>query len=315
MLRSLLLAALLVPTTQADVIISNFGSAVGVGTAFGGGATTQFKAFGFRMGNEAYRLDEVVLSMNFTVAAPNPVVSIWSDANGPAIQLFTLTNPAALSGNLDFTFTATSAFTLEADTNYWLHVVSNPTNGPAFTWQGTSPSSDPTGIASSLGFNFNGNVSVTRNRLEVRGTRTGIGTSYCAPAIANSTGASATIAASGSTVAAANNVTLTAAQLPNNSFGFFLTSRTQGAVNQPGGSQGVLCLGGAIGRYVGPGQIKNSGTTGSFALAINLANTPTPTGPVAAVAGETWRFQAWYRDAVGGSATSNFTDGVALTFQ
>ena len=315
MLRSLLIAALLVPTTHADVIISNFGSAVGVGTAFGGGATTQFKAFGFRMGTEAYRLDEVVLSMNFTVAAPNPVVSIWSDSNGPAAPLFTLTNPAVLSGNIEFTFTAASQFRLESNTTYWLHVVSSPTNGPAFTWQGTSPSADPTGVAASVGFNFNGNNSLTRNRLEVRGTPTGLGTPDCTPAVANSTGASATIAASGSAQVAANNVALSASQLPNNAFGFFLTSRTQGAVNQPGGSQGVLCLGGAIGRYVGPGQIKNSGTTGSFSLSLNLTATPTPTGPVAVVAGETWNFQAWYRDAVGGAATSNFTHGVALTFQ
>jgi len=102
--------------------------------------------------------------------------------------------------------------------------------------------------------------------------------------------------------------------MPLNAFGFFLASRTQGAVNQPGGSQGVLCLGGAIGRYVGPGQIKNSGATGSFSLAIDNTRLPTPTGPVAGVVGETWNFQAWYRDAVGGTATSNFTNGLAVTW-
>ena len=51
------------------------------------------------------------------------------------------------------------------------------------------------------------------------------------------------------------------------------------------------------------------------ALALTLASTPTPTGPVAVVAGDTWRFQAWHRDTAGGVATSNFTDGVAVTFQ
>ena len=38
-------------------------------------------------------------------------------------------------------------------------------------------------------------------------------------------------------------------------------------------------------------------------------------GAVAVVAGETWNFQGWHRDAVGGSATSNFTQGVSVTFQ
>ena len=83
----------------------------------------------------------------------------------------------------------------------------------------------------------------------------------------------------------------------------------------PGGSDGNLCLGGSIGRYVGPGQIVNSGATGSFTLPLDLTQTPTPTGLVAIAAGETWNFQAWHRDAVGGFATSNFTDGLAVQFQ
>jgi hypothetical protein len=36
---------------------------------------------------------------------------------------------------------------------------------------------------------------------------------------------------------------------------------------------------------------------------------------VAVAAGETWNFQSWHRDAVGGVATSNFTDAVQLDFQ
>ena len=143
----------------------------------------------------------------------------------------------------------------------------------------------------------------------------GIGTAYCAPAAVNSTGNPALISATGFTQVATNDVTLTASALPNNAFGFFLASRTQGFVQNPGGSSGNLCLGGAIGRYVGPGQIKNSGTTGSYALRINLAQMPQPTGPVAAIAGQTWSFQSWYRDAIGGVATSNFTHGVAVTLQ
>ena len=37
-------------------------------------------------------------------------------------------------------------------------------------------------------------------------------------------------------------------------------------------------------------------------------------GLVAVQPGETWSFQAWYRDTVGGSATSNFSDGLEITF-
>jgi hypothetical protein len=143
----------------------------------------------------------------------------------------------------------------------------------------------------------------------------GLGASYCGPAVPNSTGSSAELLAAGSAVAASNDVTLTARALPQNSFGYFLTSRTQGLVTNPGGSQGNLCLGGAIGRYVGPGQIQNSGAQGMFALTLDLTQTPTPSGFVSVVAGETWNYQAWFRDSVGGVATSNFTDGLELQFQ
>lgn len=142
----------------------------------------------------------------------------------------------------------------------------------------------------------------------------GVGTNYCGPAVANSTGNSGSMAGSGSASVSNNDLVLEASNLPTNSFGFFLTSMTQGMVPQPGGSQGVLCLGGNIGRYVGAGQIQNSGNGGAFALGIDNSLTPTPTGFVSISAGETWNFQAWYRDAVGGVPTSNFTDGLTVTF-
>ncbi len=141
----------------------------------------------------------------------------------------------------------------------------------------------------------------------------GIGTNYC-NANNNSTGRSGKINGAGSASVASNNLTLEASDLPNNAFGFFLTSATQGFTQNPGGSSGNLCLGGAIGRYVGPGQIKNSGATGEFALLLNLAQTPTPSGFTSVIAGQTRNYQAWYRDAVSGTATSNFTNGLSVTF-
>lgn len=140
-----------------------------------------------------------------------------------------------------------------------------------------------------------------------------IGTSYCSAA-PNSTGVPAVMSASGSTAIATNDVVLRAGSMPNNSFGFFLTSQMQGFVANPGGSQGNLCLGGAIGRYVGTGQIQNSGSAGEIQLVIDLTMHPTPTGLVMVQAGETWNFTAWYRDAISGSAISNFADGLEIDF-
>ena len=142
-----------------------------------------------------------------------------------------------------------------------------------------------------------------------------IGVAFCTPGTANSTGQVGVVSASGSVSVAANALSLRAASLPPNAFGFFLTPRLLGAPVTPPASMGQLCLSGSIGRYVGPGQIQSTGSTGAFSLALDLANTPQPTGPVAVAVGETWHFQAWHRDSVQGSATSNFTRGLSVTFQ
>jgi hypothetical protein len=140
-----------------------------------------------------------------------------------------------------------------------------------------------------------------------------IGTNYCT-ANPNSTGMTGLITGLGSAVVATNNLTLEASRLPLNSFGYFLTSLTQAVTPNPGGSQGNLCLGGQIGRYTGAGQIRNTGATGEYSLLLNLAQIPTPTGFVPAVVGQVRNFQSWHRDSVGGVATSNFTNGLAVTF-
>ncbi|MEM6569992.1 MAG: hypothetical protein AAF726_04515 [Planctomycetota bacterium] len=142
----------------------------------------------------------------------------------------------------------------------------------------------------------------------------GVGGSYCGPATPNSTGLSAAIAAAGSTLVADNELELQAFRLPQNSFSYFLCSTTQDFVPNAGGSTGTLCLGGSVGRAVG-GQILNSGTEGFVSVAADLTALPQPTGAVMVMPGETWNFQCWFRDSVGGSATSNFTEGVSVTFQ
>ena len=140
-----------------------------------------------------------------------------------------------------------------------------------------------------------------------------LGTNYCA-ANANSTGTPGALVGNGSDVVVDNNFHLAASALPNNAFGFFLTSRTQGFVQNPGGSSGNLCLGGSIGRFLQ--QIQNTGGTGGFTIQANLTAFPSPSGlgvPVAA--GETWSFQAWHRDAIAGAPTSNFTVGLEVLFR
>ncbi|MCP3915703.1 MAG: hypothetical protein GY711_09120 [bacterium] len=136
-----------------------------------------------------------------------------------------------------------------------------------------------------------------------------IGASYCGPAIPNSTGFPGTISAVGSTIVSSGDVTLIAEGLPPGQFGYFLVGEMQGFFTPPG-SSGIICLSGNIGRY---NQIVNiiQGPTGSIPIDLTAipVNPPTAVQP-----GDTWNFQCWYRD-LNPTLTSNFTDGVAVTFQ
>jgi len=138
-----------------------------------------------------------------------------------------------------------------------------------------------------------------------------LGALYCSPGVANSSGRPGTILAQGSTFVAKRDVKLIADFLPKQQFGYFLASKTQGFVAQPGTSQGNLCLAADIARL--SRQIRNSGTYGSFSIPFDLLNVPT-NPPSSVLVGETWNFQAWYRDSNPG-VTSNFTDAVSIVFQ
>ncbi|MEM9381328.1 MAG: hypothetical protein AAGB93_15350 [Planctomycetota bacterium] len=139
-----------------------------------------------------------------------------------------------------------------------------------------------------------------------------VGTSYCGPANPNSTGSGAVIEAFGSASVATNELTLRASSLPAQSFGYFLTGRTAGVTMNPGSSQGTLCFTGTVGRF--DALVQNSGAAGVIEIPVDLTALPQPTGAVAALPGETWYFQAWFRDA-NPTPTSNFSDGVEIVMQ
>jgi len=299
-------------SAQADVIISNLMDPTSVGTAFGSGASTQYKAFGFTMGSQAFAIDEVVLALSSTSAAPNPVVEIWSDAGGtPGMSLVGFDPPPVVTGTDDFVFTAQSNITLEAGTSYWVYVVSSPMAGDPFLWDAATLL--PSGAnATAIGYEFNGGSSSFFNRLEVRGTPgTGsLGTNYCT-AQDNSTGGPASISAAGSATASDNDLTLSATGMPPMQFGIFLTSMTQAATPV---ASGTLCLGGNIIRFQGAGQILQADANGEYSLQIDTtalpAGVPTPIN-----AGDTYSFTTWFRDVdpMTGN-TANFSDGVEITF-
>ena len=131
------------------------------------------------------------------------------------------------------------------------------------------------------------------------------GVNYC-PGELNSTGLSAAVRAGGSLFVEDDYFVLRASHLPVGELGLFLVADARDFVPGPGGSMGNLCLGGVIGRF--PAQVSDLG--GQITHSVHLTQLPTDPQQ-AAQPGETWYFQAWYRDA----ATSNFSDATVVTFR
>ena len=144
----------------------------------------------------------------------------------------------------------------------------------------------------------------------VEGTGCLAGVSYCGPAVPNSSGLAGEICATGSLTASDGDLTLMGVKLAVHRFGYLLASQTQNFVTPPG-SQGNLCLGGNLARFTS--MLASTGSGGTLTVTVDTSNVPT-NPPAGILAGDTWNFQFWFRDA-NPSPTSNFTDGLALTFQ
>ncbi len=167
----------------------------------------------------------------------------------------------------------------------------------------TTLATDQRGLPRSLGANDIGAVRYSFGQLD-----------QLCDAVPNSTGRPADIFATGSPFAMDNDLVLTMASMPTQSFGFFLISAGQGNFPQPGGaSDGTLCLAQNLGRLIGPGQVRSSGPAGFISVVIDLNNIPPGVGSMTNTPpGTTWHFQGWHRDPVG--LGSNFSSAVGFTF-
>ncbi|MDF1839407.1 MAG: hypothetical protein P1V35_16185 [Planctomycetota bacterium] len=137
----------------------------------------------------------------------------------------------------------------------------------------------------------------------------GVGTAFCNPGVSNSTGFAGSISLSGSDAVADDDLLVRADQLPSGQFAVFLASGTQMAAMQPMGSMGNLCLGGNLVFFSRPGEY-GAIVGGQLSLQLPLGDFQ----GVPVMAGDTWNFQCWHRDWNAGLSTSNFSDGVSVTF-
>ena len=143
----------------------------------------------------------------------------------------------------------------------------------------------------------------------------GIGQVIC-EGLPNSTGPGARLVAMGSGALSDNTLSLRGVGLPAESAALFMFSRSPGLVLQPGGSQGQLCLSGALGRFLGTGEVGPATADGLAALQVDLTDLPLGGGGGLLVPGDTLYFQVWYRDGLpAGGATNNLTSAIAVTLR
>ena len=110
----------------------------------------------------------------------------------------------------------------------------------------------------------------------------------------------------GSGSLAADDLVLTVSSAPLNTFGLIFRGDT--AVFLPLGD-GNRCSGGTIVRL----PVQNTGNAGSFVQGPGIVAGAPPSARI--LPGQTWHFQAWYRDSTGPCGTgSNLSNGVAVTF-
>lgn len=135
-----------------------------------------------------------------------------------------------------------------------------------------------------------------------------LGDDYCAGRPNSQAVIGARLRLEGSPRIADGALTLVGEAFPSGSFVLPLAGRGTGHEFRPAGSQGNLCLGGApIARlldHITMGQ----GIT-DLRVTLDLAHLPAEAG---VAAGESLQFQCWYRDVVGGVATSNFSSAISI---
>ena len=200
-------------------------------------------------------------------------------------------------------------------------VADDPGGGPRFSYVSTSW--EPSGTGPEFDCNDNGvldSVDIANGTSEdvncnmVPDECEGIGANYCDPIVPNTTGQPGGLFCIGSEVAADQNLTMTAYNVPPGNVCLFIASVNQGFNPTPGTSCGNLCLMGPdVARFKFDAQVVAGDGTCSLTIDpwVVLTNPPQPI-----LARQTWNFQAWHRDSgAGPDCNNNFTEAVSITFQ
>jgi len=109
------------------------------------------------------------------------------------------------------------------------------------------------------------------------------------------------------------SILVTLSQAPSGQFTYLLVGDGTGAISNPPGSEGTLCIAGGtcLGRYDKDVQQVSAG--GSASTDIRSPLSSPCNGAVDIVPGATWNFQYWHRQPMG--QPSSFSAAISVTFQ
>ena len=130
---------------------------------------------------------------------------------------------------------------------------------------------------------------------------------------ANSTGSGAALASAGTAEVGADDLVITASSVPSNQNGIFYMGGGSNQIPFGDGQRCAVSGGAGIFRYL---PIQNSGSSGVLTLGPGIvarSQSFTPSGRIQA--GQTWFFQAWFRDPMGPCGTGfNTSNGMSVSF-
>lgn len=128
----------------------------------------------------------------------------------------------------------------------------------------------------------------------------------------NSTGNPAQISAPGQAHLVNDTIQLEISNLPVAARTIFYTANsTTVSMPIPGA---VFCLRGSLGRFDDSIQFANSDGIASYQVDLNQPVPLLSGGPTFVLAGQTWFYQGFYQENVGGAQVLNFSDAVGVTF-
>ncbi len=154
------------------------------------------------------------------------------------------------------------------------------------------------------------------------------GIPFCSPAQNNSTGAPAVLTGTWNTGVGSDLHLEVTSGVPGQ-LAYFLVGN-EATIGSPI-SNGLFCLVGtstsqffrynvggtnmnSIGGFNATGTMVNTSGTSTTGTGFDVPSTIPAPAPITIMAGDTWHFQSWYRDTPAGVGTSNFTNGLSVTF-